>query len=140
MSTYRLKGASGPVINETFTLGVKTRIGRAVDCSLRIDQEGVAPHHAEILENEDGGLELVNLDASAQTLLNGEAVESASLASGDEIRIANCRWVLQAPGLRPDKVLTAEAVRPKRSYLPWLIVGGLLAAAAAAWYSGLLTF
>ena len=62
------------------------------------------------------------------------------MTSGDEIRIANCRFVLQAPGLRPDKVLTAEATRPRRAYLPWLIVGGLLAAAAAAWYSGLLSF
>ena len=65
---------------------------------------------------------------------------SAQLASGDEIRIGNCRWVLQAPGLRPEKVLTAEAVKPQRSYLPWLVVGGLLAAAAASWYLGLLSF
>jgi hypothetical protein len=117
-----------------------SRIGRADDCDLRVDAEGVAPRHAEIRENEDGSLVLTNLDTSRQTLLNGEAVESASLASGDEIRIANCRWVLQAPGLRPDKVLTSEALRPKRSYVPWLIVGGLLAAAAVAWHQGLLPF
>ena len=140
MSKYRLKGASGPVINQPFPLGSVSRIGRADDCDLRIDEEGVAPRHAEIRENDDGSLVLTNLDPSRQTLLNGEAVESASLASGDEIRIANCRWVLQAPGLRPEKVLTSEAVRPKRSYVPWLIVGGLLAAAAVAWYQGLLPF
>jgi phosphohistidine phosphatase SixA len=72
--------------------------------------------------------------------LNGEAVEHAILASGDEIRIANCRWVLQAPGLRPEKVLTSEAVRTRRSYVPWLITAGLLAAAGLAWYQGLLPF
>ena len=44
-----------------------------------------------------------NLANAAETLLNGEVVEQASLASGDEIRIGNCRWVLQAPGLRPQK-------------------------------------
>ena len=139
MSKYRLKGASGPVINQPFPLGAVSRIGRADDCDLRIQEEGVAPRHAEIREDENG-LVLTNLDASRETLLNGEPVESASLASGDEIRIANCRWVLQAPGLRPDKVLTSDAVRPKRGYVPWLIVGGLLAAAAVAWHQGLLPF
>lgn len=140
MSNYRLKGASGPVINQAFKLGAKTLIGRADDCDLRLEVEGVASRHAEIQESEDGSLTLFNLDPAAETLLNGELIQNASLASGDEIRIANCRWVLQAPGLRPEKVLTAEAVRARRSYVPWLIVGGLLAAAAIAWYRGLLPF
>jgi hypothetical protein len=140
MSHYRLKGASGPVINQAFSLRTKSLIGRADDCDLRIDSDGVAAHHAEIVENEDGSLVLQNLDPAGVTQLNGEAVDRAVLASGDEIRIANCRWVLQAPGLRPDKVLTREAVRPRRSYLPWLITAGLLAAASLAWYRGLLPF
>jgi len=140
MNTYRLKGASGAILNQAFTLERTTTIGRADDCDLRVDSDGVASRHAEIHEIEDGALIIRNLDPSFETLLNGEAVDEARLASGDEIRIANCRWVLQAPGLRPDKVLTANAVRPKRSFLPWLIVGGLLTAAAAAWQLGLLTF
>lgn len=140
MNTYRLKGASGAVINQAFTLESTTSIGRADDCDLRVDSDGVAPRHAEIQEVEDGALIIRNLDPSFETLLNGDAVDEARLASGDEIRIANCRWVLQAPGLRPDKVLTADAVRPQRSFLPWLVVGGLLAAAAAAWHLGLLAF
>lgn len=140
MSNYRLKGASGPVTNQAFGLGAINVIGRADDCNLRLDMDGVMPRHAEIREEDDGALVLLNLDPSGETLLNGEAVSRASLASGDEIRIANCRWVLQAPGLRPEKVLTSEAVRSRRSLVPWLIVGGLLAAAAVAWQQGLLPF
>lgn len=139
MSTYRLKGASGAVINQTFTLGARTLIGSGPDSDLKIESEGVAPGHAEILD-EDGALRLRNLDSSGQTLLNGEAIDEALLSSGDEIRIANCRWVLQAPGLRPEKVLTTEAVRAQRSHLPWLIVAALLASAALAWYQGWLPF
>jgi len=139
MSKFRLKGASGAVINQSFGLGARTVIGRADDCDLRLQQDGVAPRHAEIVAH-DGGLTLHRIDPSVEVLLNGRAVESAELASGDEIRIANCRFLLQAPGLRPEKVLTAEAVSRRRSYLPWLIVTGLLAAAAAAWYAGLLRF
>jgi predicted component of type VI protein secretion system len=139
MNAYRLKGASGAVTNQTFDLGERTVIGRADDCDLRLEQAGVAGRHAEIVARE-GSLELRSLDPSAELLLNGRAVTRADLASGDEIRIANCRFVLQAPGLRPDKVLTAEAISRRRGYLPWLIVVGLLAAAAAAWYLGLLSF
>jgi predicted component of type VI protein secretion system len=139
MSTYRLKGASGAVINQSFPLGTRTVIGRADDCDLRLQQEGVEGHHAEIVAH-DGGLTVNRLDPSANVLVNGQAVESAELASGDEIRIANCRFLLQAPGLRPEKVLTAEVLSQRRSYLPWLIVVGLLGAAAVAWYLGLLRF
>jgi pSer/pThr/pTyr-binding forkhead associated (FHA) protein len=139
MSTYRLKGASGAVINQSFTLGARTVIGRADDCDLRLQQGGVAARHAEISQTADG-LVLSRLDPAGEVLLNGQPVERASLSSGDEIRIANCRFVLQAPGLRPQKVLTPAAARPRRRYLPWLIVAGLLAAAAAAWFSGMLVF
>jgi len=139
MSIYRLKGASGAVINQSFTLGERTVVGRADDCDLRLDQDGVAGRHVEILASE-GRLILRSLDPAAEVLLNGQGVEEAELASGDEIRIANCRFVLQAPGLRPAKVLTGEVVSRRRGYLPWLIVGVLLGAAGAAWYAGLLSF
>lgn len=138
MSIYRLKGASGPVINQSHTLGKRTLIGRADDCDLRVDLDGVEGRHAEIVEDGQGGLTLKHLAPGAETMLNGEAIESASLGSGDEIRIASCRWVLQAPGLRPEKVLTDQVVTGRRGYVPWLVAGGLLAAAVAAWYSGLL--
>ena len=139
MSIYRLKGASAPVIDQAFTLGPRTVIGRADDCDLRLDHDGVAGRHAEISQ-ADGGLTLSRLDPAHEVLLNGKPVEQARLSSGDEIRIAQCRFVLQAPGLRPAKVLTPAATRPRRGYLPWLIVAGLVAAAAAAWYSGLMPF
>ena len=140
MSIYRLKGASGPVINQSHTLGPKTLIGRADDCDLRINAEGVASHHAEILQEEQGGLTLTHLDPGFETVLNGEPVQHASLGSGDEIRISKCRFVLQAPGLRPDRVLAGAAASPSRGWIPWVITGALLGAAAAAWYFGLLTF
>jgi hypothetical protein len=139
MSTYRLKGASGAVINQAFPLAKRTVIGSAAECEIRIESDGVAPQHAEILEEQDSLL-LKNLATTDRTLLNGEAIDKASLVSGDEIRIANCRWVLQAPGLRPDRILTGDAIRARRSYLPWLIVAGLLAAAGLAWQQGLLPF
>lgn len=139
MSTYRLKGASGAVANQTFALSGRTLIGSAADCDLRVEQQGVAARHAEIVE-EAGGLQLQSLHGGAALRVNGEPVQRCRLASGDEIRIANCCWVLQAPGLRPEKVLTEAALKPRWRLLPWLIVGALLGAAAIAWQQGLLPF
>ena len=140
MSIYRLKGASGAVINQSHVLGKRTVIGRADDCDLRVDVDGVAGRHAEVVDDGQGGLTLNHLAPGHETVLNGEAVETAVLGSGDEIRIASCRWVLQAPGLRPDKVLTDAAVARRRGWIPWVVVAALLGAAGAAWYFGLLPF
>lgn len=136
MHTYRLKGASGKVANQTQGLGNKTLIGRAADCDLVIDEAAVAPHHAEIILDSSGNLQLRHLASGFETRVNGKPVAQINLASGDEIRIGLCRWVLQAPGLRPQKVLTPEVVRPRRAYWPWLLVAAMLALAALAWQRG----
>jgi len=140
MSRYRLKGASGKVANQSFGLGSRTVIGQSVDCDLRIEDETAAPQHVEICLEATGELVLRQLDPKFETHVNGVAVDRISLASGDEIRVGSCRWVLQAPGLRPEKVLTTEAVKRKYSYLPWLVAAAFLASAALAWQRGWLPF
>jgi hypothetical protein len=140
MSIYRLKGTSGPVINQTFTLQERLLIGRSDVCDIRIDQEDVAARHAEVVSAGEGRLLLRNLDPPMQTLLNGVAVEESELSGGDEIRIGTCRFMLQAPGLRPDRVLTGEAVEVRRRHWPWLLAVALAAAAVLAWQRGWLVF
>jgi len=140
MQTYRLKGASGKVANSVFGLKKRTVIGSAQDCDLTIDEESIGPHHAEISLLDDGSLQLKHLDSAFETHVNGIPVEEISLGSGDEIRLGSCRWVLQAPGLRPEKVLTVDALKPIRNHVPWLMVIALLAAAALAWQRGWLPF
>ena len=136
MHTYRLKGASGKVANQTFGLAAKTVVGRSAGCDLVIDDETIAPRHAEILLNGAGEIRLRSLDSNFSTHVNGAPVNQATLSSGDEIRLGNCRWVLQAPGLRPEKVLAGAALEQRRHYLPWLLAGAVLAAAALAWQRG----
>jgi len=140
MTSYRLKGASGKVANQSFELGEKTVIGSSAACELRVEEENVAPRHAEINQGANGELLLQQLDERFETRVNGDPVQRVHLASGDEIRVGSCRWVLQAPGLRPEKVLTAAAVNRKYSSLPWLVVLLLIACAALAWQNGWLRF
>ena len=131
MSHYKLKGTSGKVINQSFLFGEAIVLGSASDCDVQLDEQGIADHHAEICLADDGLL-LRDLGSTTGTLLNGEPVTEAALASGDEIRIGTCRWMLQAPGLRPERVLTAEVVESRGHRWPRVLVWTSLAAAAAA--------
>jgi hypothetical protein len=63
-------------------------------------------------------------------------VSEAQLKSGDEIQVGQCRLMLQAPGLKPERVLTAEAIRLPRRHWPWLLPLVLLMLAALAWQQG----
>lgn len=139
MSPYRLKGTSGAVANQAWDLEQRLVIGTASGCDIQVPGEAVAPRHA-VLEVDDGQIRLRLVEDGAELYLNGAPVREAALSGGDEIRIGNCRWLMQASGLKPEKVLTEDAVRRRVSPLPWLIVAGLLVLALAAWRLGYLTF
>lgn len=132
MSHFKLKGTSGSVINQSFTIGESIVLGSSPDCDVTLDEPGVAARHAEIRLGEGGVLLLKDLGSGSGTLLNGEPVSETALASGDEIRIGTCRWMLQAPGLRPERVLTAEVVEKRSRLWPRVLLWTTLAAAAGA--------
>jgi hypothetical protein len=145
MSVYRLKGTSGSVANQAYRIVEKLVIGRADDCDVRIDDDRVDSHHAEIRLTPEGQVVLVDLSSrndqrtGGGVRLNGEEVSHADLASGDEIHIGNCRLMLQAPGLRPDRVLDGEAIRPGSRNWPWLLPIALGALAFLAYRNGWLS-
>ena len=132
MSLYKLKGTSGSVINQSFPFGESIVLGSSADCDVQITEPGVAARHAEIRLLDDKSLLLKDLGSEVGTLLNGESVTEKLLGSGDEIRIGTCRWMLQAPGLRPDRVLTTDVVKKRTRRWPRILVWTSLAAAAAA--------
>ena len=131
MSHYKLKGTSGSVINQSYPFTDTIVLGSSPDCDVQLNEPNVAARHVEI-QGQDGGLVLRDLGSESGTLLNGEPVSEASLASGDEIRVGTCRFMLQAPGLRPERVLTAEVVEKCPRRWPRVLVWTTLAAAAGA--------
>jgi len=132
MSHYKLKGTSGSVINQSFPFAESIVLGSSPDCDIQLDEPGVASRHAEIRLLDGKSLQLKDLGSATGTLLNGVPVSETLLGSGDEIRIATCRWMLQAPGLRPERILTTEVVsKPARRWPAILFWSGLVAAAAA---------
>lgn len=139
MSDFRLKGTSGSVINRSWDLEDRMVIGSDENCAIRVESEAVAPRHASV-EVEDGQVMLRLLEGGGELYLNGEPVTRAPLISGDEVRIGNCRWLLQAPGLKPERVLTEKVVRRRVRLLPWLIAGAVSALVLLAWRLGYIPF
>ena len=132
MSHYKLKGTSGSVINQSFPFGESIVIGSAAGCDVQVDEPGIALRHAEICLIDGKTLLLKDLGSDSGTLLNGEPVDETMLGSGDEIRIGSCRWMLQGPGLRPERILTRDVVKKRTRRWPRVLVWTSVAAAAAA--------
>ena len=128
--TFRLKAASGPHTGQTFELAESdTVIGSAGDADIAID--GLLEQHARI--TFDG--EVLMLEAADQAWVNGEPVARQPLKSGDEVRLGEYRFVLQAPGLRPPSVLREVEQRPGISPWTWVAIaavaaGGFIAVAS----------
>lgn len=131
-SVYKLKGTSGTVINQSFALGESLVFGSSADCEVQIKEPGVTARHAEIRCVDGKSFLLKDLSSATGTLLNGEPVLEAMLGSGDEISIGSCRWILQAPGLRPDRVLTADVVNKPTHIWPRVLLWTVLLATAGA--------
>lgn len=122
---YRLKAASGPLTGQTFELGESTRVGSGAGCEIRLD--GLDAEHARIVRR-DGGLVL---EAAGEARVNGETVDTVALQSGDEVQFGTVRFVLQAPGLKPARVLD-QVPEGRTTRWKWLVAAAVLAAAAAA--------
>ncbi len=137
MGHFRLKGTSGSVVNRTFPFTDTLVIGAAPECDVRVEEPGVAPRQAEIRRDGDGLL-LIDLAGNGATVLNGESVRQQPMETGDEIRIGPCRWLLQAPGLRPQRVLTPAAAEAggidRVRVLVWTLVVLAGAAVAVLWF------
>ncbi len=135
MHKFQLNAASSSLLGRSWQLDEETLIGSAEQCQVQINAEGISGRHARVVLLE-GRLSIEDLASETGTWVNGERVVQTSLASGDEIRIGPHRLLVQAPGLRPERIIRPEVpVQPKSSkaWIGWL--AALLAVlAGAAWY------
>jgi hypothetical protein len=105
----------------------KVSIGRAADCDLTLESDAVSRRHAELMLRS-GSFMVVDLNTSSGTLVNGRKIRgSASVTSGDEIRIGDFALRVTLPGEQP----TAPAAAASASGAP-TVCGGCGALVAPA--------
>ena len=63
-----------------------TYIGRAQDCDIRLNVEGVEPFHC-VLAHRPGELTIRDLDSPSGTFVNGQRIRFALLGDGDLLDI-----------------------------------------------------
>jgi len=137
VTAYRLKGTAGAVINRSFPLAGRLVIGTAPDCDIRIGMDDGGSLTVNLHLLEDGRVAFHSPAEQAGVTVNGVAMVSGSLNPGDELRVGPCAFLLQAPGLRPKRMLAGEAVGRKRNFWPWITAAALAALLALlAWQRG----
>lgn len=72
--------------------GVRT-IGRATGADFIVDAPLVSRVHCRLTALSNGGLEVKDLDSTNGTFVNGERIETASLASGDHLQVGRVQLV-----------------------------------------------
>lgn len=134
MTAFRIKGSAGPLANQSFALGEALYFSADGDGALRVGAQAGAAVLAELCLDAAGHPRLCRRLDSAGVQVNGKDWVDGRLQPGDEIRIGRHRFLLQAPGLRPGRVLAPDGAAPRRRLRVWLAVALLAAAGLAAWW------
>jgi len=89
--------AGGGRAGESFELGgLRTLIGRSPDCHVFLDDVTVSRRHAEIV-HESNRWEIRDLGSLNGTFVNRSRIESAVLATDDEVQIGKYRMTFLLP-------------------------------------------
>jgi hypothetical protein len=93
---YTLVVDEGPHQGQHFSLAVlPMRIGRDIDCHLRLDNDhGVSRHHAELYRH-NGRLHIKDLNSTHGTFVNGRQIQDAELTPGDTLKLGHSSLSLQ---------------------------------------------
>ena len=126
---YVLRGVSGEAFGRTYPIHGSTTVGRADECSLRIDEPGMSRVHARLLPVDDGVL-IEDLGSTNGCFLNGKRVLRGEARVGDEVGFDTMRFRVIAPGQNDAHHEDAHAgnASPNRT---WMLVAGIAIAAGA---------
>ena len=125
---YVLRGVSGEAFGRTYPIHGVTTVGRAAECTLRLDEPGMSRIHARLLPTDDGLL-IEDLGSTNGCFLNGKRVLRGEGRAGDEVGFDTLRFRLIAPGQNDShEEPTAPAAVSNRTWL--FAVAGIAVVAA----------
>jgi two-component system, cell cycle response regulator len=79
--------SGGDNIGKMYRLEHQLVLGRAPQCEVQLDQDGVSRNHARLELTPEGNVQVVDLGSRNGTFVNGEAVSRETLRDGDKIQI-----------------------------------------------------
>jgi pSer/pThr/pTyr-binding forkhead associated (FHA) protein len=135
---YVLRGVSGEGFGRTYPIVGPTVVGRAPECTLRLDEAALSRQHARLIPTNDG-LQIEDLGSTNGSFVNGKRVQHALAKPGDEVGFDTLRFQLAAPGQPETLHVPARAASPTRPGVSpwwWVALAGL--GLAAIWIAALL--
>jgi len=125
---YVLRGVSGEAFGRTYPIVGVTTVGRASECSLRLDEPGMSRMHARLLPTDEGLL-IEDIGSTNGCFINGKRVLRGEARTGDEVGFDTLRFRLIAPGQEHhEEAIAGPATRSGRTWF-W-IAGGIAVVAA----------
>ncbi len=76
-------------VGKMYSLETSLTVGRAPDCDVRLDEDGISRRHARFGRREDGVVYVQDLESKNGTYVNGERVETYVLRDGDKIQVGH---------------------------------------------------
>jgi hypothetical protein len=90
-----LRGIAGPADGMSVPLEGEFKIGRdATQCLVHLDEPIVSRVHAQVARNA-GGLSVKRLSQTVPLYVNGQSVEEARLAPGDQLQVGSSVFVVE---------------------------------------------
>lgn len=62
-------------------------LGRGVECDVRIEDPGISRRHARIVGDAEGAIQIIDLDSTNGTYVNGRRIQARNLSDGDKIQL-----------------------------------------------------
>lgn len=84
-------------------------VGRWEDNDVVVDDERISKHHAELVHNADGTIQLFDSNSTAGTFVNGERIRSRTILHGDQLAFGPLTAVLDLSGHSVNGSATAPA-------------------------------
>lgn len=129
---YVLRTVSGAGFGRSHPVAGTTVVGRAPECTLRLDESGISRMHARLVPTGDG-VQLEDLGSTNGSFINGKRVLFGEARVGDELMFDTLRFRLAAVSAGESILSDVEADNPRRRLSKRQILGaaGVFLATAA---------
>lgn len=125
---YILRGMTGPVSGRNFPLSGPMTVGRARDCDLLVDEQGLSRHHARLVPTGDG-LQVEDMGSSNGSFINNKRVVRGEARAGDEIAFDTVRFrLVSSEPMEVRAVPSSGSSRPRPRLGLWLLLAVLAVA------------